>query len=82
MTKSQLNKLLEESNDIFDYTGYFGFHRIVTHYCRDTNMTTLYDICYEDHDSGYEPKTIELLVKFHGRRIMTFAPMERIVEDK
>lgn len=82
MTKSQLSKLLDESNVIYEYTKHFSYYQIIAHYHYDKNMTTLYAVCYEDHGSGYEPKLIEPLVEFQGRRIMTFESLERIEDDE
>lgn len=81
MTRNQLNELLFNSNEICDFGDIFGYNRIVTYYDKNKNKTTLYCIHYEDEDDGYKPKTIETLVKFQGRRILTFAPIERIKED-
>lgn len=81
MTKNQFDELLFESNDICDFNNLFGYSRVIAHYDKNKGMTTLYCICYEDHGDGYKPKIIEPLVKFKGRRLLTFASMERIEEE-
>lgn len=82
MTKSQFDKLLLNSNEVCGFDDFIGYSRIVTHYDRDKDRTTLYCIFYEDCGNGYEPKLIEPLVKFHGKRILTFEITERIEDDE
>lgn len=81
MTRSQLNEVLLKSNEICAFEDIFGYNRMVSHYDKNEDRTTLYCIHYEDQGDGYKPETIETLVKFQGRRILTFAPIERIKED-
>lgn len=81
MTRSQFNKLLLKSNDICGFNDIFGYSRVVSHYDKNEDRTALYCIHYEDQGDGYRPETIETLAKFQGRRILTFAPIERIKED-
>lgn len=83
MTRSQFNEVLLKSNEICSFEDIFGYNRMVTYYDKNKDRTTLYCIHYEDQGDGYgyRPETIEALVKFQGRRILTFAPIERIKED-
>ena len=53
MTRSQFNEVLLKSNEICAFEDIFGYNRIVTHYDKNKDRTTLYCIHYEDRGDGY-----------------------------
>lgn len=82
MTRNEFDRLLLNSNEICGFDDIFGYDRIVTYYDKEKDRTTLYCIHYEDCGDGYKPKAVEPLVKFQGKRILTFESTEKIEEGR